>query len=185
MEGAAEPEVMPAAPARRAPLIQEMHRLQAQGHHCAACTGVCCTFVANSMQITPVEALDLRDWLITQNRWDSSLKADLQACVKKFRLDQDVSDGHRSLRRTYTCPFYSPGPKGCSIAPEHKPYGCLAFNARAPNLTHGGNCASDQALLEQLSTRNALEQTRNLELKAEFGWLTDKAPLPVALLQIC
>ena len=184
MEGKAGEKVIPTAPERREPLIQEMQRLAYAGNHCAACTGVCCTFLANSMQITPVEAVDLRDWLIAQGRWDDALKADLQHCVKRFRLDHDVSGGRRSMRKTYTCPFYQPGPKGCSISRHHKPYGCLAFNTRETGVTDGGNCASDQTMLERHTANTSQEHARNLELKTQVGWFTDKAPIPVALLQV-
>lgn len=139
-----------------------------QGIHCGSCSGVCCTFLANSMQITPLEAEDLREWLIQQNRWTPELFEQLAATVTRFRLDRELGDGHRSLlRRTYTCPFYRPGPAGCSIAPTHKPYGCLAFNPRRPNLTEGGDCVSDPGLLEDLQASSA-----------------KKAPIPIALLEM-
>jgi Fe-S-cluster containining protein len=184
MEGPAESEVIPSAPERRARLIEEMRRLAAEGKHCAACSGICCTFLANSMQITPVEAVDLRDWLITQGRWDATLQQSLRDCIAKFRLDVDLGDGRRSLRKTYTCPFYHPGPKGCSISPEHKPYGCLAFNARQAGLTEGGNCASDQSLLEIRAAATPAEAKQNRMLKDEHHWLMEKAPIPVALLAL-
>lgn len=184
MEGSTESEVMPSAPERRATLIQEMQRLGAAGKHCAACSGICCTFLANSMQITPVEAVDLRDWLNAQGRWDADLRNELRDCITKFRLNVDLGDGRRSLRKTYTCPFYRPGPKGCSISPEYKPYGCLAFNAREPGLTEGGNCASDQFLLETRAAASLSETHQNQSLKDQHHWVSDKAPIPVALLAL-
>lgn len=184
MEGPAEPEIIPPAPQRRAGLIREMERLAGEGRHCAACSGVCCTFLANSMQITPVEAVDLRDWLIGQGRWDEALHKRLRACVETYRLNVDVGDGRRSMRKTYTCPFYTPGPKGCSIAPAHKPYGCLAFNPHQPGLTAGGNCGSDQTLLENREKNFSLETQANQRLKHQYQWTWDKAPIPVALLAI-
>jgi Fe-S-cluster containining protein len=150
------------------------------GNHCAACSGVCCTYVANSMQITPVEARDLRIWLEKEGRWTPELLDTLRETVRRFRLDQAVGDGRRSLRKTYTCPFYRPGPKGCSISRHHKPYGCLAFNPRAAGLTEGGNCASDQHLLASLETD--AEARENQRLKDLWNWPSDKLPIPVALL---
>ncbi|MDF3128221.1 hypothetical protein P0Y35_03320 [Kiritimatiellaeota bacterium B1221] len=182
MENQAEPEVIPDAPARRQPLIDQMFRLADQGHHCGGCSGVCCTFLANSMLITPVEALDLKTWLQSQGRWTDELILGLKECVKKFRLDQDLGDGRRSIRRTYTCPFYRNGPQGCSISRHYKPYGCLAFNARSPGVTEGGNCASDQDLLEKQLTET--ESALNRKLKAAHQLLFDKAPIPVALLSL-
>ena len=182
MENPTKPEVIPDAPARRQPLIDQMHQGAEKGHHCGACSGVCCTFLANSMQITPVEALDLKNWLQAQGRWNDDLIASLKDCIRKFRLDQDVGDGRRSLRRTYTCPFYRNGPQGCSISRHHKPYGCLAFNPRSPGITEGGNCASDQGLLETLLS--PAETARNLQLKTRHQFLFDKAPIPIALLAL-
>ncbi len=182
MENQTEPQVIPDAPARRQPLIDQMHQLAENGNHCGGCSGVCCTFLANSMLITPVEALDLKTWLQSQDRWNDDLIIRLKDCIKKFRLDQDLGDGRRSFRRTYTCPFYRNGPQGCSISRHHKPYGCLAFNARSPGLTEGGDCASDQESLKTLESE--AEASHNQFLKLKHQWLFEKAPIPVALLSI-
>jgi Fe-S-cluster containining protein len=182
MEGPTGEEIIPSAPERRKLLITEMQQRAEKGHHCGSCSGVCCTYLANSMQITPVEALDLKKWLENQGRWNHDLSENLKDCVKKFRLDQDLGDGRRSLRRTYTCPFYRNGPQGCSISRHHKPYGCLAFNARSPGITEGGNCASDQALLEEQIS--PAEDQLNRQLKEKHKLLFDKAPIPVALLAL-
>jgi len=184
MESSAEQKVIPPAPDRRKMLIGEMEALGNEGLHCAGCTGVCCTFLSNSMQITPVEAEDLRNWLMDQGRWTSELKTQLKESVRRFRLDQDLGDGRRSLRRTYTCPFYQPGPKGCSISRHHKPYGCLAFNARSLGITNGGDCASDQSVLSKREEHFPEEAERNQQLKSQHSLLFDKAPIPVALLAL-
>jgi Fe-S-cluster containining protein len=152
-----------------------------KGFHCGACSGVCCTFVANSMKITPVETRDLRRWLEDQNRWNEDTLDALRETIQRFRLDQETGDGRRALRKTYTCPFYRPGPKGCSISRHHKPYGCLAFNARAKDQTEGGNCASDQELLASQETE--AEAAENARLREAWNWPDDKLPIPVALLQ--
>ncbi|MGA0333456.1 MAG: hypothetical protein ACO3NW_05825, partial [Kiritimatiellia bacterium] len=85
-------------------------------------------------------------------------------------------------RRSYTCPFYSPGPQGCSISRSYKPYGCLAFNPRSPGRTKGGDCASNGKLLEDQSSPE--EELLNQQLKKAQGLLFDKAPIPVALLAL-
>ncbi|MEX2607149.1 MAG: hypothetical protein WD708_07355 [Kiritimatiellia bacterium] len=168
MEKQTGQEVTLSPAARRAGLLTAMREQADQGTHCGSCCGVCCTFLANSMQITPLEAEDLRDWLIQEGRWTPELFDQLVANVTRFRLDRDLGDGRRSLlRRTYTCPFHQPGPKGCTIAPTHKPYGCLAFNPRRPGLTEGGDCDSNTGLLENLQAPSS-----------------PKAPIPVALLRL-
>ncbi|MDA3873516.1 MAG: hypothetical protein PF795_06115, partial [Kiritimatiellae bacterium] len=151
MENQAGQEVDAAPATRRAALLAAMREQADQGSHCGSCSGVCCTFLANSMQITPLEARDMRDSLMQQGRWTRELFEQLADTVTRFRLDRELGDGRRSLlRRTYTCPFYQSGPTGCSISPTHKPYGCLAFNPRKPDLTAGGDCASSPNLLENL-----------------------------------
>jgi Fe-S-cluster containining protein len=173
---------IPAPGTRRAPLIADMRARAERGHHCAACTGVCCTFVANSMRMTPVETSDLRDYLEQEGRWTPELMNDLRETVQRFRLDREEGDGRRALRKTYTCPFYRPGPKGCSISRHHKPYGCLAFNPRSPGIREGGDCASDQALLERIESPE--ETAENERLRGLWGWPADKLPIPVALLRL-
>ncbi|MCC5846205.1 MAG: YkgJ family cysteine cluster protein [Verrucomicrobia bacterium] len=172
---------LPAPEARRAVLREHMRELESKGWSCAACSGVCCTFVANSMRISPVEARDLRRWLEAEGRWTPELIESLRECVARFRLDQDTGDGRRSLRKTYTCPFYTNGPRGCSIHPDHKPYGCLAFNARRPGITGGGHCASAQDLLRERENAFPEETDNNRALAA------DPAPraIPLALLTWC
>ena len=44
---------------RRKILVHEMGRLFRNKINCFSCQGVCCTFVANSMQITLIEAFDI------------------------------------------------------------------------------------------------------------------------------
>ena len=88
-------------------------------------------------------------------------------------------DGRREMRKTYTCPFYTPGPTGCSIHPDWKPYGCLAFNPRRPGVTSGGHCASDQDLLLKRETGGEAETNTALREQHKLDWST--APLPIAL----
>ena len=109
----------------------------------------------------------MKEFLVSEGRWNPELFVRLSETIRKYRLDQDVGDGRRSLRKTYTCPFYSGSRHGCTIAPTHKPTGCLAFNPRSPGLTEGGDCASDTRLLSQEPPDDA-----------------DKHPIPVALLNL-
>ena len=171
-------------PERRRILRAQMRSLAQQGRTCAACTGVCCTFVANSMKITPLEAQDLKRFLEAEGRWTPALFAQLRETVARYRLDLETGDGRRALRKTYTCPFYTPGPTGCSIHPDHKPYGCLAFNARRPGITEGGDCASDTDLLQQRETQFPQEAAMNQQLRHDWGLHADTAPIPVALLAL-
>ncbi len=150
--------------ARRQPLLDAMESAKNSGIHCGSCEGTCCTYAANSMQIDETQALEMKRWLEAQGRWNDQLFEKLKECVDEFRLDREISNVR--IRRSYTCPFYTGAKLGCSIAPEVKPYGCLAFNPRVGGLTHGGNCSSNRELLEQTGDQPAGE----------------KRPIPVALL---
>jgi Fe-S-cluster containining protein len=185
MENQSGHPLIPSPSRRREALVADMQSRAEQGHHCASCSGVCCTFLANSMQITPVEAQDIKTYLESEGRWTKDLQQTLRETVHRFRLDQELGDGRRTLRRTYTCPFYRAGPGGCSISRHHKPYGCLAFNPREPGITEGGNCASDQKRLESRETDFSFsERLENQRLKKKWDWISDKQPIPIALLNI-
>ena len=153
---------------RRDPLLKAMERLHDSGIHCGACVGICCTHLANSMKITRKEAEDIREYLEAEGRWTEEMMASLRETVRKYRLDQEVGDGRRCLRKTYTCPFYAGVKLGCTIAPTHKPYGCLAFNPRSAGLTKGGDCVSDVETLKQV----------------DGGGEEEKNPIPIALLNL-
>ncbi len=136
------------------------------------------------MQITPAEAQDLLRYLQDEGRWDEPLREKLRATVREYRLDQPLpSDGVRVFgRRTYTCPFYQEGPRGCSIAPESKPFGCLAFNPTVGNEQDGSSCKSDQQSLKLVET--ATEKMRNQTIAEQLNLTWDKLPLPLAILEI-
>jgi Fe-S-cluster containining protein len=148
-------------------LLAAMNQLHRNGIHCGSCSGICCTHLANSMKITREEAEDLQAFLVAEGRWNGELMESLRETVRRYRLDQEVGYGRRVLRKTYTCPFYAGGALGCTIAPTHKPYGCLAFNPRSPGLTAGGDCVSDVAVLEQVQTPDG-----------------ERLPIPMALLAL-
>lgn len=149
----------------RSPLLKNM----SLGFSCEQCIGECCTSKSNSMQITQQEAQDIFDDLTERNLLTPPLRMKIDQTIKEYRLDVEIpSFGARSnIRRTYTCPFYSPGPKGCLISPDKKPLGCLAFNpsqADARGLSSG--CRSDQKSLMEITPEG------------------DKLPIPVALARL-
>lgn len=162
---------------RRQVLSDQMKELSQSSKNCAACTGLCCTSLKNSMQTTQQETNDLYLYLKEASRITPELIIKLQECVSEYRLDKFFGDGKRSLRKTYTCPFYSPGPKGCSIPIDYKPYGCLAFNPTKENVSDGEGCQSDQDLLIRREELSGLDQ----RISEKIWW--EKLPMPVALLE--
>lgn len=171
---------------RRDLLINSMKSLESTGINCQSCTGLCCTFISNSMQTDAIQTLELYIYLQNENMWNDELIEELELVVKNNRLDYEISTGAgSSFRRTYTCPFYNKGPKGCSISPEYKPYGCLAFNANGQNVNKGEDCSSNKEfLLERDSTYVNIENLANDSLKKTLSFDWDKLPMPVALLEI-
>jgi len=161
-----------------------MKSLEENDVDCASCDGHCCSYKSNSMQITPLETLELLNYLKENDRWTPDLKETLKDCVTTYRLDKDISTGkNSSFRRTYTCPFYIPGPKGCSISLEIKPYGCLAFNPRKKG-SSGENCKSNIDLLQLRDKENSdFEEVKNSELKETYQLWWNKLAIPVALLE--
>jgi len=153
--------------ARREPLLEAMERLHDSGIHCGACVGICCTHLANSMKITRQEALDLKEFLEGEGRWNEETFTSLRETIRKYRLDQELGNGRKTFRKTYTCPFFAGGKLGCTIAPTHKPYGCLAFNPRSAGLTEGGDCVSDMETLEKVDQGDE-----------------ERYPIPIALLAL-
>lgn len=156
---------------------------EAAGVSCLGCSGTCCTYEANSMMVTPVEAWDLFQYLTENNLLSEELKVKCEETVKKFRLDQMVSTGKRSfLRRTYTCPFFNHTELGCPLPREVKPYGCLAFNTHHEVIKTAEFCFSDRELLQDREKLDALEKDMNEKIALEFGLSWEKTPLPIALL---
>ena len=170
---------------RRENLIGQMQQLSNSQVDCSSCDGKCCSYKSNSMQVTPLETRDILTYLKEQNRWNSSLKDKLKKCINDFRLDKEISTGkNTTFRRTYTCPFYTPGPKGCSIPPEYKPYGCLAFNP-ARTSSEGEHCESDIKKLEEREKKYDPSETElNHKMKNDLGLWWDKLPIPYALLEL-
>lgn len=172
---------------RREQLILEMSNLTQKEIHCFNCSGTCCTMSANSMQVTPLEAFEIILSLDVTNENVTEIKTALKQNIHNYRLDHEISLGkkaHSHLRKTYTCPFFIPGPKGCSIKKELKPYGCLGFNPRIEN-DNGSHCHSDFNLLEKRE-RNEIagENSANDFLKKEFNLTWTKLEIPKAVLTL-
>jgi len=168
---------------RRKNLIDRNEELESLGMGCNGCSGTCCTYEANSMMVTPVEAVELVEHLKTSGQFNNDLKIRLQETVAKYRLDQGLGNGKRSyLRRTYTCPFFNHKELGCPIPREVKPFGCIAFNSHHVELKAGEHCYSEKEILEKRETLAIDESVLNEELKKQHGLYWDKVPMPVALL---
>lgn len=156
------------------------------GHGCSSCVGHCCTYEHNSMQVTPLEALDAYKFLLEVGRVDESLIARLEDCVTNYRLDKEVlTKSSKSLRRYYTCPFYKQEALGCSLDRDSKPYGCLAFNPSQPGVSEPGFCSSNQHILEKQSLEfDDHEERHNETLREELKIYWNKMNLPNALLYL-
>ncbi len=168
---------------RRKVIIDRMNELESSGKDCKGCSGTCCTYEANSMMVTPIEAVELVDYLKAKNLFDNELKSRLLVTVSKYRLDQAVGDGKRSfLRRTYTCPFFNHKELGCPLPREVKPFGCLAFNAHDLEKKAGEFCFSEEKVLLAREAASLDEAALNQKIKTENSLYWDKTPLPLALL---
>ncbi len=142
-----------------------MEQLAVAGKTCASCSGVCCTFVANSMQVTPRESAALIENLKKKNLLTLELKEHCLQTVSRFSLDRPLpGTGQRTLlRRRYTCPLFQHKSLGCPLDAESKPYGCLAFNPQIPGETRGTSCKSDQKLLEETEKLISIEGSSETE----------------------
>lgn len=170
---------------RREILISRMNELESRGMGCLGCEGTCCTFQANSMLMTPLEALEMMQHLKAQNLLTVDLKLKLEQAVTKYRLESKFQDVRRSyLRKTYTCPFFNHQELGCPLPREIKPYGCLAFDSHHETLKAGEHCYSEKELLEKREALHPEENELNQKVKKDFGILWEKAPIPNALLDL-
>lgn len=171
---------------RRQSLTQKMADLNDQGKNCLSCTGMCCTYLFNSMQATPLETLELCISLAKENRLNNELLEKMKTYVKEFRLDVVISLGKgKSFRRTYTCPFFKEGEKGCSISLHDKPYGCLGFNPMEKDVFTEGKCkvyldSHEKREVEFLEQENKINQI----LVNELGLYWKKLPIPLAIIEL-
>lgn len=171
--------------ARRQLILNEMLNLGDKNINCAKCQGPCCTFEANSMQITILEALDIVRFLKQNNLIDSDLILKLQETIANYRLDSYQGTGKTSIRKTYTCPFFNETIRRCTISRQAKPIGCLGFNPIEPDITNGGTCRSNLELLKKREESFfKTEKELNDQFKKELRIFWDKAPIPVAVLEI-
>ena len=173
------------ARSRRTLLLDEMKTLGDKKIDCFNCTGTCCTQIANSMQVTPLEAIEI---ILSLDESElESTKEKLKSTIQQFRLDHEVFTGKKgitTLRKTYTCPFFTPGPKGCAIKKEYKPYGCLGFNPRLAS-DNGSQCTSNTNLLEEREEqfiKNEDEINERIRSELKLDWI--KKDIPRALLDI-
>lgn len=169
---------------RRMEMNLFMGELVESGVDCMSCEGFCCTYAHNSMQATPLEALELFFYIVRKNRWNEELVSELKQNIKQFRLDYDISTGNgTSLRRYYTCPFFKE--KRCEISPSYKPYGCLAFNPLKAKVEVEGECESNLDLLKEREDKFfAAETLANDYIKNELKLYWDKLPIALALIEI-
>jgi hypothetical protein len=177
---------MSTAKIRREFLLLEMDQNYANGINCQDCPGHCCTSSSNSMQITPLEAMDLILFLKSQNRLTCELKEKLKNCIKEYRLDHEISTTRGiPFRRTYTCPFYHPGPKGCSIEPQYKPFGCLAFNPQKKKDQGNQSCQSNSHSYKKREDAYSMEEEiLNGNLIREYNLSWRKKSIPEAILDL-
>lgn len=175
---------------RRGIVIGKMDFLEKKSIHCFNCPGTCCTSVANSMQISPLEALEillnLEEYLVNEEK-KRILIDQLNKTILLYRLDKEIYTGKKnqsSLRKNYTCPFFNFGTRGCSLSRGHKPYGCLGFNPNKEN-DNGQTCRSEVDLLESRDhIFHDAEKLSNAFLRNKWNLQWDKKSIPEALLEI-
>jgi len=89
------------------------------------------------------------------------------------------------MRKNYTCPLFKLESFGCPVEPHLKPFGCLGYNALAPNVKEGENCASDTNLLAVVDQEIKTELERLNKAITEYSKIDfDKTNIPMALLKI-
>lgn len=169
---------------RRQFLIEDMTQLESRGISCLGCTGVCCTEVANSMMVTPIEIVDLFSYLLKSKAELSELHNKMMISVNKYKLDI-LPPGIKKksqFRRTYTCPFFLGSEFGCPLPRDIKPYGCLGFNRQKNESSVDNDCWSKKEVLEvqdQFNHEAELNQWIKNELKLEW----EKEYLPLAVIE--
>lgn len=175
---------------RRDILISSMSSLEKSGIHCANCPGTCCTVEANSMMISPLEALEILNSLIPKLSIPEEkvkLISALKNAIDLYRLDKEIYTGKKnsqSLRRHYTCPFFNNGSLGCGLSRKSKPYGCLAFNPKIHD-DNGKTCSSQTELLEKRQAEfQNYEDQLNIQIRTELNINWEKQNIPVAVLEM-
>lgn len=169
---------------RRKILIDHMNELEKVGMGCIGCAGTCCTYEANSMMVSPLEALELILYLKSANLMTPELKTKLSESVSQYRLEHKPIKGRSYLRKTYTCPFFGHQELGCPLPREIKPYGCLAFDSHHTELKASEHCYSEKEILELREKTHPEEAKLNEEVKVKYQLYWDKSPIPTALLNL-
>ena len=169
---------------RRQFLLEDMTQLESRGLSCLGCSGVCCTEVANSMMVTPIEAVDLFSYLVKTTSDLEALKARMKAAVEKYKLDI-LPPGIKKksqFRRTYTCPFFLGSEFGCPLPRDIKPYGCLGFNRQKKEADIDQDCWSNIEVLKAQDSSNN-DQVLNTWIKNELKLDWEKDYLPLVVIQ--
>jgi hypothetical protein len=169
----------------REKLVFHMKDLDSKTINCKNCQGVCCTKERNSMQVTPIEAMDLYFYLKDQHLINDELIQLIDESIVNYGLDREIYIKGKLFRKNYTCPLFKFHSWGCPIDPFLKPLGCLGYNPNILNVTKGENCSSDQKLLESILESDKQEWEKcNQKIKNQLSLSFDKAPIPVALKEI-
>ena len=171
---------------RRESLITSMRKNEESGNDCLSCSGRCCTFQANSMNMTNLEALEALVFLEENNLINEDLIRKLEECVKSFRLDNILQIGKNDFfRKTYTCPFFNFPTWGCGLGAKNKPYGCIAFNPHEKNQENGGNCHADLEIQKKrLDTFEIIEDIASDFISKKLNIFQDKSSIPVKILEL-
>lgn len=181
---------LPSSHDRRFTLIKEMELLEGKTIHCFTCPGTCCTSQANSMLITPIEALEILQSLHV-DQFDEvemlSFKERMNQTILNYRLNVEIYTGKKNssaLRKNYTCPFFNNGSLGCGLSRSVKPYGCLGFNPRTSD-DNGQSCSSNIEVLEARERSfQSQEDLVNTQIRKELKLSWMKQNIPQALLDV-
>jgi hypothetical protein len=171
-------------PTRRLILLERMNFLESDGMGCLGCSGTCCTYEANSMLVSPLEAIELFEFLKKELMLTPDLHHKLTSSIEKYRLLPKYVNERSYLRKTYTCPFFHHKEFGCPLPREVKPYGCLAFDSHHKELKASEHCYSEIELLEKREALHPEEKEINEKLRRSLDLMWEKAPIPNALLEI-
>ena len=177
---------LPEARMRRALLSEQMYDNEKKGLDCMSCTGRCCTYEANSMQMTSIEALEAMAALEEKDLLNQETRRRLEDCISEFRLDKYIQIGAGEYyRKSYTCPFFFYPSFGCGLGVDHKPYGCIAFNPCESGQKDGGNCQSDLEIQEERNLQfESIEDLAAKYLFDKYDISTLKEAIPIKLLEI-
>jgi hypothetical protein len=166
-------------------LVTNMNNLEKKGMNCSSCSGLCCTVTKNSMQVTPMEAMDLYLYLSENIQDQNLLWKNIEESVLKYGLDREIYVKNKLLRKNYTCPLFKFESWGCPVTPAKKPFGCLGFNAFKAGVVNGESCNSDVELLSKVDQQIHLKLLDyNQKINKLVNLNFDKLPIPNALIKI-